>query len=435
MRILVVGWELPDESIGRRIEAGNYRTWQLVEPLLRNGHDVCLLAGRLSGNFETLPPARSRGRLQYEPTRFNKPGWVASMQRAHDVFRPDGVVGVTFLGALRASRLRTSAPMWFDLYGDPMAEMQARAYRVGSDRGIVTQLGFLRTVLKKGDVYSACSGAQRLALVGQLAAVGRLNGSTFGYEFVHVVPPAIDDVPVGSSEPAFRGMLVPSDSPVVLWCGGFNTWTDVDTLSRGLTLAMDQDSRLHFVSVGGALEGSDVYARFVQLVDGSAFRDRFHLMGWQPVERVASFYSEADVAITLDAACYEAELGTRTRLVEMLRHGLPVLTTDACELSHVIDREALGLVFPVGDSTALARQLLALIGDDAQRRHMSERASAYAMTSLSVASAAAPLLAWAARPHHAGDRTSRRTRRVNEFEFAGRALARRALWAFAGLDQ
>src|SRR5207302_2863992 len=137
----------PGESAGTRVEAGNYRTWQLIEPLLRDGHSVCLAAGRLAGDFDLVPPPHVKDRLRYEPLRFTRRGWVKRLQGLHDAFRPDCVLGITFLGALRASRLRTKAPLWFDLYGDQMAEMQAKAYRVGSDRGIATQLGFLPTIL------------------------------------------------------------------------------------------------------------------------------------------------------------------------------------------------------------------------------------------------------------------------------------------------
>src|SRR5207237_6613827 len=139
---------------------------------------------------------------------------------------------------------------------------------------------------------------------------------------------------------------------------------------------------------------------------------------------------KAVVGITLDAACYEAELGTRTRLVEMMQHALPIVTTDACELSQVIDREGLGLTFRIGDAAGLARQIVTIFADDERRRQMSERARVHAATSLSLASAGAPLRLWVANPYHAGDRGPGTVNRVTTLEYAGRALARQALWAF-----
>ncbi|HSK65502.1 MAG TPA: hypothetical protein VK888_01130 [Anaerolineales bacterium] len=42
-RILVMGYELPGLAEGA-LEARSYRTWQFVQPLLENGHDICSIA-------------------------------------------------------------------------------------------------------------------------------------------------------------------------------------------------------------------------------------------------------------------------------------------------------------------------------------------------------------------------------------------------------
>jgi glycosyltransferase involved in cell wall biosynthesis len=198
---------------------------------------------------------------------------------------------------------------------------------------------------------------------------------------------------------------------------------------------MAADSRLRFVSVGGALAGCDAYERFRQMVGTSAHADRFHLLGWQPVSEVAGYYSDADFGITLDAACYEAELGTRTRLVEMMQHGLPIVTTEACELSRVISREGLGLTFSIGDPEGLSRQVLALSRDAERASRMGEAAKHYVTTTLSLESSTAALLAWAKAPRRAPDRQPPTADEVYIWRHSLRAHARQVAWGFAGLDQ
>ena len=123
--ILVVGWELPERVPESRTEAANYRTWQFVEALRADGHEICLAAGRISGDYPAEPLAvLTRGRDVYVPLRFSHPGWMGLLQRIHDSYRPDCIVGITFLGSLRATRIRTKAPLWLDIYGDQLAEMQ-----------------------------------------------------------------------------------------------------------------------------------------------------------------------------------------------------------------------------------------------------------------------------------------------------------------------
>ena len=43
----------------------------------------------------------------------------------------------------------------------------------------------------------------------------------------------------------------------MLWSGGYNLWTDVDTLFRGLEAAMARNPKVHFLSTGGAIDGTD----------------------------------------------------------------------------------------------------------------------------------------------------------------------------------
>jgi len=229
--------------------------------------------------------------------------------------------------------------------------------------------------------------------------------------------------------------VVDPAAKIVLWVGGYNTWTDIDTLYHGLAWAMEGDPRLHFVSVGGELPGCDIYARFHRLVEASAFRERFHLLGWQPVSTVPSYYSDADIGITLDANCYEAELGTRTRLVEMMQHGLPIVTTRACELSEIIEADRLGLTFPIGDWQGLGQEILTLAADEARRREMGERGREYALTELSFPNASAPLRRWVCEPRLAPDLQRRSRSQVYSWEHSARAAMREMIWAVVGLDK
>ena len=54
-----------------------------------------------------------------------------------------------------------------------------------------------------------------------------------------------------------RGRLVPEDAFVVLWSGGYNVWSDIETLLQGLEKAMDEQPSIHFLSTGGAISGHD----------------------------------------------------------------------------------------------------------------------------------------------------------------------------------
>jgi len=180
-------------------------------------------------------------------------------------FDPQAVIGATVYAASVALRLRLELPFWADVFGDFMAEAQARA-RVGANDGVVARFwqAFL-PVLEHADRFSCVCETQRWALTGQLGLSGRLSSLTAFEPLVSLIPCAAEAQrsPVEAG-PLVRGVRLPEEAFLVLWSGSFNTWCDVDTLFAGLELAMRRERRMYFVSTGGAVRGHDekTYRRF-----------------------------------------------------------------------------------------------------------------------------------------------------------------------------
>lgn len=441
-RLLVVGYNPPPCVRGARIEAAHYRTQQFVQPLLDDGHAIRLCGGSHNEPAGVLPTAW-QGRLDYHPIAFGQRRWRRALQAAHDAFRPDAVVAVNFSHCLYATALHTERPIWMDIYGDMVTIMQAAAFRAGSDRGLGTTIAFVHEVLRAGDAFSACSAPQQHALVGELAMCGRLNRHTFGYELVHVVLPGAPSptVPprVGSRprrQLAAHGIA--DDAVVVLWCGGYNTWTDVQTLFRGLEFAMAGAPQLHYVSAGASTYGApdNAYERLRALIAGSTHRNRFHLLGWRPWSEIAGLYADSDLGISVDARHYETTYGTRTRLVEMLGAGLPVITTLGTDLSRLLLECGAALTFDIGDWRALGEHLRDAAAHPARRHTLADAAQTCASENLSFAATTAPLRAWAAHPAKAPDRLpANRPARGATWQMRTRTAARLMLWHLAGRDR
>jgi len=225
---------------------------------------------------------------------------------------------------------------------------------------------------------------------------------------------------------------------VVLWCGGYNTWTDIGTLFTGLEQAMAADERIHYLSVGASTyHGPDnVYERFLSLIASSPYRDRFHMLGWRPWSEMGAFYLSSDVGLNIDALHYETIYGTRTRLVEMIAAGLPVITSLGAELSYLLQEAGAALTFVVGDAAGLRQQILTLALDDDCRRQVAARAGHYATHDLSFYQTTAPLRAWVNQPSPAPDRRPQSWADVGqEWEHQARARLRWRLWQLTGRDK
>jgi glycosyltransferase involved in cell wall biosynthesis len=444
-KILVVGYNPPQIVPKVKIEAAHYRTWQFLEPLLDDGHQVCLCAGTRdeAAGREDVPPAW-RSRLEYHPIAFGAGDWAKQLQAAHDAFGPECVVAVNFSHCLYTTKLKTDVPIWMEIYGDALTIMQAAVYRMQSDRGLAIQIAYMREILQKGDIFSGCGRPQCHMMIGELAMAGRLNRRTFGYEFTRVIlpgsPPKQDggegSVRIGRTLLAQHG--VGDDDFVVLWCGGYNTWTDVDTLFCGLENAMEANPRLHYVSVGANTYTApdNVYDRFVRMAQASPYRDRYHMLGWRPWSEMTTYYRESNVGINIDALHYETIFGTRTRLVEMIASGLPVVTSLGAELSYLLQQAGVALTFEVGDAVQLGGSLRQLAADPELTRGMAAAAYRYAQDDLSFATTTAPLRAWVQAPALAPDKLPlTRSEQLRSVEIRARSTLRQAIWHVSGADR
>ena len=444
-KILLIGYNPPWLEGNTKVEAAHYRTWQFLEPLLDDGHDLCLCANDVDGQEPEPIPEKWANQLQYHKLPFRRQlGWIGQLQKIHDSFNPDCIVAVNFDCSLCATKLRTNKPIWMDIYGDYLTIVQVARYRAGSNRGIPTSIAFVREVLQRGDVFSVCGKPQEHAIVGELAMAGRLNAHSFGYQFAHVVLPGSPPVNGNgtSNKHKPRTLLpqkgVPDDGFVVLWCGGYNTWTDVDTLFAAVECAMEQNPKIHYVSVGAnTYEAPDnIYTRLLDKIAQSPYKNRYHMLGWRPWTEVSQYYHESDVGLNIDALHYETIYGTRTRLVEMLAAGLPIITSLGCELSDLIYDHGAGLTFESGDWQAMGKQILTLTQNPDLHHQMSKKALDYAKQGLSFNTTTAALRVWVRNPQPAPDKTPINIhKQLRRLEYQTRSIVRQVIWQLAGLDQ
>ena len=442
-KILLIGYLPPNLISNSKIEAANYRTWQFAGPLLSEGHQIYLCAKSLSpAKSEVSIPPEWQNDLTVQIMPFHTPHWRGLLQKVHDRFKPDVVVAVNFDSCLYATKLSTDRPIWMDIYGDPLTIMQAAFYRAGSDRGLPTSIDFLRQALRKGDKFSVCGFKQRDMLVGELAMAGRLNYHSFGYQFVEVIfpgalPKKTIDTDKRRKKPNLQRLGIKPEDFVVLWCGGYNTWTDVDTLFSGLEWAMQEDARIHYVSIGeNTYQASDnVYSRFLDRIAHSTNPSRYHMLGWRPWSEIDGFYSESDVGINIDALHYETIYGTRTRLLEMMAAGLPIITSLGSELSYMMSENEVSFSFEIGNWKNLGEEIYLLANNPGLLEKLSSKSLAFTNNQLSFMSTSAPIRSWVLSPSLAPDQLKDRREKWLGLSHKGRSIIRRTLWEVLGSDK
>lgn len=348
--------------------------------------------GESGGNGGHESGGSSRGGFIHHQIPENDPVLMKTLQAICDEFVPDIVVGVNPMPAYLASGLKFEGLFWADMNGWGPAKAQTEAHKLSDDSVVREYLKMEESVLKRADMLSVVSEAQKYALLGELALFRRLDGGSFEKEIVYTIENGMEDfdtdkiekivnmVKKGPSlenawsagtfeqvegegvryfrgEGSFSGANIPHNAFVMLWLGGFSAWVDEDTLFKGVEAAMEEADRqeggearrkIYFVSTGGLVGGggpglfgpfggettNKTFLRFKEMVELSRFSDRFIFLGWVLGKHLPYVYQEADASLNIDRKCLETMTGSRNRLNEMMKFYMPIITTLNTELSY-----------------------------------------------------------------------------------------------------
>ena len=88
---------------------------------------------------------------------------------------------------------------------------------------------------------------------------------------------------------------------------------------------------------------------------------------WVPYEERASYLVEADAGVSTHFRHVETTFSFRTRILDYLWAGLPMVVTEGDSFADLVATEDLGVVVPERDVEALATALEAVLFDDERR--------------------------------------------------------------------
>ncbi|MDP8932346.1 MAG: glycosyl transferase, partial [Actinomycetota bacterium] len=252
---------------------------------------------------------------------------------------------------------------------EPATERWATAT---SDREVVN------AQLMRGDLFLCASDKQRDFWLGQLAAVGRINPATYDQGpdlrgLLEIAPFGLPAEPPVQERHAIKGAVegINEDDLVLLWGGGIYNWFDPVTLIRAVAKASADEPRLKLFFLGTAHPNPDVpemaraaEAHHVATELGLLDRHVFFNPGWVDYEDRHNYLLDADIGVSTHFLHIETELSFRTRILDYLWAGLPILCTEGDSLSRLVSRYDLGEVVRAQDVDDLASGILRIADPD-----------------------------------------------------------------------
>jgi GT2 family glycosyltransferase/glycosyltransferase involved in cell wall biosynthesis len=328
-----------------------------------------------------------------------------------------------------------------DLY-DPMhLELLEQGKGSADDKRAKDLIGITKVLdaqLERGDFFLCASERQRHFWLGHLAALGRLSPRLYDADpttqsLLAVVPFGLSPQPPARTGPGLRSRVdgIGETDHVVLWAGGIYSWFDPLTLVRAIEKLRQRRSDIRLVFLGmrhpnPEVIEMDIGARTVRLADSLCLTGThvFFNEHWVPYEERQNWLLDADCGVTTHFEHVETTFAFRTRVLDYLWAGLPIVTTDGDAFADLVREEKLGVVVPAEDVDALADALERALYDTEFISACTARIAAVAQR-FAWPTALSPLVEFCRDPRPAADRLPGSADLVVTDPLRGRQMLRR----------
>jgi glycosyltransferase involved in cell wall biosynthesis len=294
-------------------------------------------------------------------------------------------------------------------------------------------LGVVQDQLRQADFFICASERQRDYWLGALSIVNRVNPESYTQDatlrrLIDVVAFGLPAQAPAPTRAAIREEVdaIGDGDVVVLWGGGIWNWFDPLTAIRAVAALRGEEPAVKLFFMGlrhpnPELPQMAMARRAVDLATELGVLDRqvFFRDGWVPYEDRVNYLMSADLGISLHFDHVETRFSYRTRLLDYLWTGLPVVATAGDVLSNELAAAGAGVAVPEADVDAVAEALRRLARDPAARSSMRERARRLAAEH-TWERAAAPLVEFCRAPY--------RTRPARAIDPPGLSNRLRAAW-------
>jgi GT2 family glycosyltransferase/glycosyltransferase involved in cell wall biosynthesis len=275
----------------------------------------------------------------------------------------------------------TDKIMICDLY-DPMhLEQLEQAREFGPEKWRSIQSSatdVLNQQLRRGDYFLCASDRQRHFWLGQLAALGRINPDNYEYDeslasLLDIAPFGLAEEPPQQTRHAIKGTIagIGPDDKVVIWGGGVYNWFDPLTLIKAVHQVSQRHANVRLFFLGMQHPNPNVpqmraATQSRALADSLGLTNRvvFFNEHWVEYNDRQNYLLDADAGVTTHYDHVETTFSFRTRILDYLWAGLPIVTTGGDSFGDLVRERTLGVAVQPEDVEELATALEKALFDE-----------------------------------------------------------------------
>jgi GT2 family glycosyltransferase len=370
-RVLVIS----NDTMGDKMSGPAIRAWEIAKAL-----------GGVAEVTVAVPAATDKTAPGVNFAVYEDPDALTALAEAADVTLVQGYT------VHRVPALATAPTLLVvDLYDPWLFEnLELHTGDPGADEALQFDAAVLNELIDAGDFFVCASERQRDYWLGLLSSRDRLTEGHYEIDrdlrlLIDVVPFGLPDHQPRHPRPVLKGVhpSIGTDDLVVLWGGGSWDWFDpVGAVEAFADVVREvPNAKLYFL--GFQLASANV--KPMRVAEPTRRRveelglDKSVIFGdWAPYDEREGYLVEADVALSAARDLAETRLSFRTRVLDYLWAGLPIVATSGDVLSDLLIEEKVGLVVAPGDTRALAAAMIRMLKSPALRAECSANAGSVA---------------------------------------------------------
>lgn len=276
----------------------------------------------------------------------------------------------------------------------------------------------MHRALMTGDFFFSANERQRDYWLGALDACGRINPDTYAsdaalYQLIDIVPFGLPSRSPRQTAPAVKGVIPGIDMTdrVVLWGGGLWQWLDSLGMVQAISRVAEERPEVRLLFPGTrhpnpAIPDMPMRQKTAELSDRLGLTGKVVFFGdWVPYESWHNYLLDADIGTSLHFEAMETHFAYRTRMLDYIWAGLPMVVTGGDTTSELVSDNGLGEVVAPGDEEAVAQAILRLLDTenlrDVYREHFDRVRPQFTWERV-----CEPIARFCAQPRLAPDRTA-----------------------------
>jgi glycosyltransferase involved in cell wall biosynthesis len=265
-------------------------------------------------------------------------------------------------------------------------------------------------IARHADLISVAGEPQRDFWLGVLAAAGRLHPDAYAADanlrnLVQIVPVGCPST-APQPGPALKGVWpgIGRHDRAILWGGGVWNWFDPLTLLRAMPQVLSRHPEARLVFPGANHPDAGRVPEMGTARQARALSEELGLTGrsvfwgdWVPYAGRGAYLLDASLGVSLHRAGLEPHFSFRSRLLDCIWTGLPMVLTEGDVLGRECAEHGLAVIVHPGDVDGVARAIQGLL-DEPEPRQAREAAFSELRRKYSWEQVAAPLVRFCRSP-------------------------------------